>query len=103
MATVHSSRGKRPYARKKSQRLTQAANQPVAAKLPVSIGKLITDTVEAISLIECAQRSLSDQEVGAPEQIVLERARKALWRLHDDLDELPRAADDEEDDKEDES
>lgn len=103
MATVHSSRGKRPNARKKSQRLTLVANQPAAAKLPVNISKLITDTVEAISLIECAQRSLSDQEFGAPEQVVLEHARKVLWRLHDELDELPRTDDDEEEEKEDES
>lgn len=103
MATAHSSRRRRPRARKKVQRLPKAANQPPAAKPPVSIRKLTGELVDGIALVECAKRSLSEQEIGAPEQVALEQALKAFWRVHDGLDELPGADEEDDEDEEDES
>lgn len=57
-------------------------------KRPIaSMRKLMSDLVAGISLNECARRSLSDQEIGAPEQVTLEQVRKLLWSVHDALDD----------------
>ncbi len=58
------------------------------AKPASNIREVIDDLVASISLIECAQRSLGEQDIGAPEQVTLEQARKLLWSLHDALDGL---------------
>ena len=65
-------------------------------KRPIaSMRKLMSDLIAGISLNECARRSLSNQEIGAPEQVALEQARNLLWRVHDALDELCPSDDDE--------
>lgn len=80
----------------------KAVQQPSDTKRPVSISKLVVDTIEAISLVECAHRSLNDRGLGGPEQVVLERAQKTIWHIHDGLVELPGADEDEDEDEENE-
>ncbi len=57
------------------------------AKPAADVRKVIENLVAGISLAECVQRSLCEQEIGAPEQVTLEQARKLLWSVHDALDD----------------
>jgi hypothetical protein len=56
------------------------------ARSAAKVRKLADDLIAAISLSECAQRSLELQEIAAPEQVALDHARKLLWRVHDELE-----------------
>jgi hypothetical protein len=64
------------------------AKRSFAKLTPVNVHRLIDDLIIGISLAECIQRSLSEQEIGTPEQITLDRARKCLGAVHDALEEI---------------
>jgi hypothetical protein len=55
----------------------------------------LEECVGAICLVEVAMHSLESQEIAFPEQEVLKRALKAIWLVHDWINEL-RLDDDEE-------
>lgn len=76
-------------------RKTRAKARARKAVIPA---EAVTDTLAAISLVEVTKHSLQGQEIGAPEQVVLEQALKKLWAVHDLLIEV--APDDDEDDDE---
>ncbi len=55
---------------------------------PVSVRSTLDECVGAICLVEVALHSLEWQEIASPEQEVLKRALKAIWVVHDWLDDL---------------
>jgi hypothetical protein len=58
------------------------------------IGNALDECVGAICLVEVTLHSLESQEIAYPEQVVLRRALKAIWCVHDWIDELtPNALD----------
>ena len=48
----------------------------------------LDECVGAICLVEVTLHSLEFQEIASPEQEVLKRALKAIWFVHDWIDEL---------------
>lgn len=48
----------------------------------------LDECVGAICLVEVTLHSLEFQEIASPEQEVLKRALKAIWSVHDWIDEL---------------
>jgi len=63
----------------------------------------LEECVGAICFVEVTQHSLESQEIAWPEQEVLKRALRAIWSVHDWIDELrPDDPDGEGTDQEDE-
>lgn len=48
----------------------------------------LEECIGAICLVEVTLHSLEFQEIATPEQEVLKRALKMIWRVHDWLDDL---------------
>lgn len=70
----------------------------------MSARSILNECVGAICLVEVTLHSLESQEIASPEQEVLKRALKAMWSVHDWIDESrPDELDDEDIDREDES
>lgn len=82
---------KRPPAR--SEKDTPNAESPAPSSgqktsKSASAGSALDECVGALCLVEVAMHSLEWQEIGFPEQEVLKRALKAIWCVHDWIDEL---------------
>jgi len=56
------------------------------------IGSALDECVGAICLVEVTLHSLESQEIAYPEQVVLRRALKTIWCVHDWIDELTSKA-----------
>ena len=54
----------------------------------VRVESALDECVGAICLVEVTLHSLEFQEIASPEQEVLKRALKAIWSVHDWIDEL---------------
>lgn len=83
-------RKRQPATPKKS---TPTAHSPAAASrqdpsISVSPERALDECVGAICLVEVTLHSLESQEIASPEQEVLKRALKALWVVHDWIDDL---------------
>ena len=52
------------------------------------IGSALDECVGAICLVEVTVHSLASQEIASPEEEVLKRALKALWVVHDCIDDV---------------
>ncbi len=63
---------------------------PPRQRSPVLAGadSALHECVGAICLVEVTLHSLEFQEIASPEQEVLKRALKAMWSVHDWIDQL---------------
>lgn len=83
-------RKRQPATTKKS---TPTARSPGASSrqkssISVSARGTLDECVGAICLVEVTLHSLEWQEIASPEQEVLKRALKAIWTVHDWIDDL---------------
>lgn len=69
-----------------TESLTAPSRQKPSAL--VSAQGALEECVGAICLVEVTLHSLEWQEIASPEQEVLKRALKAIWVVHDWLDDL---------------
>lgn len=76
-----------PLEPQKSNATDSSASSRQNSTLPRS-RSVFDECVGAISLVEVAIRSLDSQEIAFPEQEVLKRALKAIWCVHDRINEL---------------
>lgn len=89
-------------------RTTSSTESPAApsrqkSSALVSANSALDECIGAICLVEVTLHSLESQETATPEQEVLKRALKAIWSVHDWINELRRDdLDDEDTDREDE-
>lgn len=83
--------GKRQSARPKknpSKTGSPAASPRQQSSKVVCAQKALEECVGGICLVEVTLHSLESQEIATPEQEVLKRALKAIWCVHDWIDEL---------------
>lgn len=81
---------RRKRARKRATPSTESLASPSRQKPSalVSAQDALEECVGAICLVEVTLHSLEWQEIASPEHEVLKRALKAIWVVHDLLDEL---------------
>lgn len=77
---------------------TPTAHSPGASSRPepsisISRERALDECVGAICLVEVTLHSLESQEIASPEQEVLKRALKALWVVHDWIDDQGEGTD----------
>lgn len=67
---------------------SQAAFARQKSSTSASTHSALDECVGAICLVEVTLHSLEWQEIASPEQEVLKRALKAIWVVHDWIDDL---------------
>lgn len=67
---------------------SQAAVARQKSSTSISAHNALDECVGAICLVEVTLHSLEWQEIASPEQEVLKRALKAIWVVHDWIDDL---------------